>query len=176
MFFALLEDISPILTIVEKTTDLKYYRSGLADNNDVINYMTMFDIPNIGFTTSGDWNRIDSYLILKKTTPLIIRDVPQRRGGVKFAVDQLLNPKSIEFKLGGIYKDLSNVIVASRVATASEDQDSLELFKLFSLKIKKEFKKFGAFYVGKNAEEKLKLGWRLVTNEKLPKEHDLTFP
>jgi hypothetical protein len=49
----------------------------------------------------------------------------------------------------------------------------LELFKLLSTKIKKEFKKIGTFYVGKAAEEKLKLGWRLVTNEKSPREYDL---
>jgi hypothetical protein len=49
------------------------------------------------------------------------------------------------------------------------------LYKLFSNKIKKKFKKIGTFYVGKIAEEKLKEGWRLVTNEKSPREYDLTF-
>ena len=83
------------------------------------------------------------------------------------------NPQSIEIKIGGIYKE--NVIVAGRVATISEDSDSIELFKLLSTKLKKEFKKIGAFYVGKSAEQKLKEGWRLVTNEKLSKEYDLAL-
>lgn len=31
----------------------------------------------------------------------------------------------------------------------------------------------GSFYVGRSVEEKLKGGWRLVTNDKSPKEYDL---
>ena len=46
---------------------------------------------------------------------------------------------------------------------------------ILSTKIKKEFKRIGAFYVGKEAEEKLKTGWRLVTNENSPKEYDLAL-
>jgi hypothetical protein len=94
---------------------------------------------------------------------------------MKFTVDQLNNPKSIELKIGGIYKDKNNVIVAGRIATVSADEVSNELFKLFSLKMKKEFKRIGTFYVGRKAEEKLSLGWRLVTNEKSPKEYDLAL-
>jgi hypothetical protein len=86
-----------------------------------------------------------------------------------------MNQKSVTLKLGGIYKDAENVIVAGRVATVSEDSDSNELYKLFTTKLKKEFKKIGTFYVGRKAEEKLKMGWRLVTNEKSPKEYDLAL-
>jgi hypothetical protein len=138
-------------------------------------YDSLFNVPNVGFTLSGDWNRIDNFLVMKKETLLNIETVPQRVGGVKFAVDQLMNQKSVTLKLGGIYKDAENVIVAGRVATVSEDSDSNELYKLFTTKLKKEFKKIGTFYVGRKAEEKLKMGWRLVTNEKSPKEYDLAL-
>ncbi len=175
IFFSLLEDIENIIQDLESTIDIQYYKTGLLDKTNIPVYNSLFDVPNIGYALSGDWNKIDIYLIVKKTTSLNIEAVPQRAGGIKFAVDQGNNPKSIELKLGGIYKEKENVIVAGRVATISEDSDSLELFKLLSIKIKKEFKKIGAFYVGKSAGQKLKDGWRLVTNEKLRREYDLAL-
>lgn len=175
MFFTLLKDIEDIIRDFESKIEVQYYRTGLLDSKNIPKYYSLFESPNVGYTLSGDWNRIDSYLISKKSTSLHIREVPQRLGEMKFAVDQMKNPKSIEIKLGGIFQEKENVIVAGRVATISEDYDSMELFKLLSTKIKKEFKKIGTFYVGKSAEQKLKEGWRLVTNEKLPREYDLTL-
>ncbi len=175
MFFVVLEDVEQILRDIETTIGIRYYKAGLLDTASVPTYNSIFDTPNLGFALSGDWNRIDNYIILKEGTPLNSREVPQRTGDKKFAVDQMNNPKSIELKLGGIYQEKENVIVAGRVATISEDSNSNELYKLFSTKIKKTFKKIGAFYVGQIAEEKLKEGWRLVTNEKSPKEYDLAL-
>ena len=175
MYFAVLEDIEQIVREIELSIDIRYYKAGLLDSESIPTLNSLFEDPNVGFVLSGDWNRIDRYIILKKSTTLNIREVPQIAGGIKFAVDQMNNPKSIEFKLGGIYQEKENVIVAGRVATVSEDSDSNELYKIFSSKIKKKFKKIGAFYVGKIAEEKLKDGWRLVTNEKSPREYDLVL-
>jgi hypothetical protein len=175
MFFLILEDIELSIKSIETEVDIRYYKTGLMDDRTVPSYISIFNAPDIGYTLHGDWNRIDDYLVMQKETSLNIRKIPQKTGETKFAVDQLLNPKSIELKLGGILKEKDNVIVAGRVATVSEDEVSNKLFKLFSFKIKNEFKKIGSFYIGKKAEEKLKLGWRLVTNEKLPREYDLAL-
>lgn len=169
MFFAVLDDIMPLLQNIEGTVDRNYYEMGLFDNKDIIHYNSIFDTPNIAFTLSGDRNRIDRYLVMKKGTILSIREVPQKNGGIKYAVDQSINSKSIEIRLGDMYRDAENVIVACRVATISNDDDSNELYKLFSSKIKKDFKRIGAFYVGEKAEEILRSGWRLVTNVQSPK-------
>lgn len=176
MFFALLEDIENVLSGIETSIDILYYKTGLFDSKNIFTYKSLFDAPSIGIVFSGDWNKIDSYLAIKTTTQLVIRDVPQRKGEMMFAVDQLKNPKSIEVKVGGIFQGMENVIVAGRIATVSDDIDSNELYQLFTAKIKRSFKKIGTFYVGRNVEEKLKEGWRLVTNEKSPKEYDLAFP
>lgn len=173
MFFSTIEDIEMVIRDIESTIEVQYYKTGLLESEIGPNYDSAFDIPDIGFSASGDWNRIDSYLVVKKSTILKIREVPQRSGEVKYAVDQMINPGSIELKLGGVYLEKENVIVAGRIATISEDSDSSELYKLFTSKIKKMFKKIGAFYVGESAGKKLKLGWRLVTNEKSPREYDL---
>ncbi len=175
MFFTQLEDIENIIRDFESMIEIQYYKTGLLDSKNIPTYDSVFNLPNVGFTLSGDWNRIDNYLITKKTISLNVREVPQKTGETKFAVDQMNNPKSIEVKLGGIYIEKENVLVAGRISTISEDSDSNELYKLFTSKLKKEFKKIGTFYVGRKAEEKLKMGWRLVTNEKLPKEYDLAL-
>lgn len=177
MFFAVLEDIEPVIKDIESSIDIRYYNAGLQlfDSESIPAYDSILDIPNIGITFSGDWNRIDNYLVIKKKEQLIVRKIPQRTGEIKFSVDQMNNLKSIELKLGGIYQEKENVIVAGRIATISEDEESKELYNLFSTKIRKEFKIIGAFYVGKKAKEKLMLGWRLVTNEKSPREYDLVY-
>jgi hypothetical protein len=173
VFFAILSDMEPILKKVESSLSVQYFKTGLLDSRDIPHYQSIFDAPDLGFTLSGDWNRTDSYLVLPKTISLNIRDVPQRAGGVKYAVDQSVNGKSVELKVGGIYKDKEHILVAGLIGTISEDDFSVDTFKLFSSLIRKEFKKIGSFYVGKSAEEKLRSGWRLVTNDKSPKEYDL---
>lgn len=173
MIFTLLEDIDKIIRDFESVINVQYFKTGLFDSYRTPVYNSAFEMPNIGYALSGDWNRVDNYLITKKSRVIKVRKVPQRFGEAKFAVDQMINPKTIEIKLGGIYKE--NTIVAGRVATISEDLESLELYKLMYSKIKKDFKKIGAFYVGKTAEEKLREGWRLVTNEKSAREYDFSF-
>jgi hypothetical protein len=171
MFFTVLDDIEHILQNIESCIEVRYFKTGLHDSNQFCNALTK--IPNQGAAISGDWNRVDCYLVMKAGQKLNIREVPQRTGETKYTVDQMANPKSIELKLGGIYRD--NIIVAGRIATISEDNDSSELYKLFTSKIKREFRKIGSFYVGRSAEEKLRLGWRLVTNDKSPVEYDLSW-
>ncbi len=175
MFFAAFEDFEEILRDFEASIDICYYKAGLLDTELIPVYDSLFEAPHVGIAVSGDWNRLDTYLILRKSIPLEVRVIPQKSGGTKFAVDQMRNATSIELKLGGILEGRKGVIVAGRVATISDDKYSLEMYGLLSRNLKKVFKRIGAFYVGRIAEEKLKEGWRLVTNEKLPKEHDLSF-
>jgi len=172
----LFEDMEDIMKDIEQKVGINYFKSGLFDSYEEIDlYNSIFDTPHPGYVDFGDWNKIDIYTINPKDIEFNLREVPQFKGGIKIAVGPYLNPKSIELKIGGIFTKKENVIVAGRVATASDDNDSIELYKLISSRIKKKFKRFGMFYVGEKAEEKLRLGWRLVTNEKLATGFDLTL-
>jgi hypothetical protein len=173
MFFSVFTDIEPIIKSIESTHQIHYFETGLFDNKEVNNYNSLFEISNLGFTKYGDWNYDKSFLLLPKQLSLKVREVPQRKGGVKYAVDQLINPASIILQIGGIYSEKDNVLVAGKVGTVSEDVFSLEMYKAFHSKIKKEFSKIQEFYVGKGAQERLKLGWRLVLDEGRKKEYDL---
>jgi len=175
MFFGVFEDFEVVLRDFEASIDICYYKAGLLDTELIPAYDSLFDAPHVGVALAGDWNRLDTYLILRKSVPLDVRVIPQRSGGTKFAVDQMNNAASIELKLGGILEGKEGVIVAGRVATISEDRYSLEMYNLLSKNLKKAFHRIGAFYVGKIAEQKLNEGWRLVTNEKLSREFDLSY-
>ena len=146
---------------------------GLFDDSPTAKLNSIFDDPKIGTTKFWDWNHIDRYLVIPKTAELNVGNVVQRKGGTKYLVDQLLNPESIELKLGGIYDDVEGVLVAGRIGTVSNHSFSLDLYGFIQKNIRKEFKRIGTFYVGADAEKKLDIGWRLVTMINSPKEYDL---
>lgn len=175
MFFAILEDISPILKSIEESNNYQYYKMGIFPKNEIIKYYSIFDVPNLGVTYSGDWNRIDSYLMLPIEKEINLREIELRTGEIKYAIDQMINISSMEVKIGGVFTDKENVIVAGRISIISDNDFSNSIYKLFSNKIKKEFKKAGTFYIGKGAEANLSLGWRLVTMEKMSTDFDLSL-
>ena len=124
-----------------------------------------------GNSRTGDWNKDLRLIVLQEKSSISIREVVQKNGVVKFAIDTLENKNSVFIQFGGIYQE--GILVAGSCGTVFYTEFSLSFFNNFSKELKKKFKKVGSFYVGKEAEEKLKQGWRLVTNEKSPKEFDL---
>jgi len=175
MFFAEKSDIEPVLKNIEKLYEIQYFEMGLFDEQKTIRYNSIFEIKDLGFSASGDWNYDRRLLIVPSNISLNIREVPQRKGGAKYAVDPTRNPVSICLQLGGILKGKENVLVAGKVGIVADDVFSLGIYKSYHSAIKKEFKKIEEFYVGQEAEEKLRLGWRLVLDEGRRKEYDLVI-
>jgi hypothetical protein len=106
--------------------------------------------------------------------PINVRSVPQRTGGVRYAIDQMENPDSITFSHGGFYSP--DVLISGRVATISVTPTGKKLQSAFSNAIAKEFTRVNAFYVGPDAYERLRQGCRLTFNVDAPSEHDLERP
>lgn len=177
MFHATKGDIIPILSHVENTFDIMYVKMGMFDEKKVIYYNTYSDIEELGYTESSFYlSSPNSFMILVKNMEVIIRDIPQRKGGILYAVDQKENPKSIELTLGGIYKGEKNTLVMSRTANTSDDVLSKSIYKELTKNIKKDFKKYDSMeWVGPEAEEKLKEGWRLVQDAKRSADYDLKY-
>ena len=174
--FATKTDLIEVLKEVESIYNIKYVEMGLFDSSQVREHERLSLIPSIGFTKFGAWISLEHrYMVVQKNEKIIVRTVPQRKVGAKYAVDPMQNPESVELSTGGIFLEKENILVGGRIATASDDSFSTEIYKALSSKIRKHFKKIGTVYIGKEAEEKLQDGWRLVTNEKSPKEYDLAF-
>jgi len=164
------EDIRPIVELIERDFDLNYFVARSPDSEAIPKLDSLLDTK--GVVNYGDWNLNNDYLIIEKGKPLNIRSVEQRKGGVRYFVDQKENPDSIIFKPSGIFKE--KILVGGFVGTISDTEFSLKLYKAFSMLIKKNFKKrIGNFYVGEKALMNLHQGWRLVTDDKSPIEYDL---
>ncbi|PWN64151.1 hypothetical protein [Chryseobacterium viscerum] len=177
MFHATKGDIIPILSHLENTFDIRYAKIGMFGEKKVIYYNTYSDIEELGYTESSFYlSSPNSYMIIEKNMEVIIRDIPQRKGGILYAVDQKENPKSIELTLGGIYTEGENTLVMSRAACISEFTFSKSIYKELTKNIKKAFKKYDFMeWVGPEAEQKLKEGWRLVQDAKRSTDYDLKY-
>lgn len=171
LFFATSIDLIEIIKSMEATTDIIFYEMGLFNEPSITCYKTVSEIPNFGICVEGDWNKDRRFLVMPATMPLKIREIPQRKGGIKYAVDALENQVSICFQFGGIFQD--NALIPGSCDATFLTDFSEHIFKFFSLKVKRDFKKIEGYYVGKDGLEKLQLGWRLVTNVKLSKDFDL---
>jgi hypothetical protein len=170
-FFADADDLKPVVKEFEANNSVTYAQTGLQDDKNPVTHESLLALPDLGSVSHGDWNHTKSFLVMQKGDTVKVREVPQRAGGTKYAIDQMLNANSIVFKPSGIFKD--QILVAGSAGTVSQDAFSVKSFTAISKLIKKSFKKIGTFYVGPNAKQKLSAGWRLVTLDKSPKEYDL---
>lgn len=168
-FYCLKEEFKIIFKYLETTFKVKYAKAGLLDEKSYCftSLSENFDYEVI----SSDWNSLDKYLILRDEDDLINREVLQRKGGIKFAVDQLENNNSLVLFLGGLYKE--EAIIASKIVSISKDLFPKEFMKELSKYLKKEFVNVNGFYVSKSALDFYRKGVRLTTDAKSSNLYDL---
>lgn len=170
-FFSSKSDLSDLLNGILQSNHFQFVQTGLFDvsTHEKISISTIInETENLKY---GDMNFTPNYLVMKEGYEIKIRTVGQRNGGMKYAVDQLENPKSISFRPSGIFSN--QCIVSGQIGTATNDEESIMIYKIFNKEIHKQFFKIKSFYVGKNASTLLSEGWRLTTNVKSPQEYDL---
>jgi len=92
------------------------------------------------------------------TTP----ENPALKPGMACVLSQKLNPDSVVFSPGGVYKD-QPAIIAGHVGTISQSNDALALYKGFVRAVAKSFEKIGSYYVGPEAAKLMAQGCRMVT-------------
>ena len=100
-----------------------------------------------------------------------VRPVPQTVGGIRYAVDQLVNPYSITFNHGGFFSP--TILLYGRVDTVSDEETAIRLYRAFANAIGKSFKRVRAFWVGPDAYEHFRHGCRLTIGANSPTEYDL---
>ena len=127
---------------------------------------------DLSIAVFGDQNREKTYLLIAAEAQPKVRKVEQRRGGVKYFLDQLSHPASVVLRPGGVFGG-SECIIAGQVGTTSDDKWSVDLFRILFSEFKNQFVKIKSFYVGKIAVRNSEDGARLTTNIKAPLEYDL---
>ena len=154
--FATRADCEPFLQIIETTTALNYMRCGLFVKEELILYNTYLSIDDFGTTFQGAAVGENRYLIAPSDTQIQVRAVPQRKGGVLYAIDQWDNPTSIILQPGGRYRD--KYVISGQLGTISDDPVSVNLYRSFLREIRKRFTYIGSYWVGPEALQLCKEG------------------
>jgi hypothetical protein len=170
-FFAADGDLKEVAAAIEARQRLQYVVAGLFDTPELSIAGSVKAIESFGIAQTGDQAQERSYLVVPANRQINVREVPQRRGGVKYAIDQVQNPATVVMRPGGRFGDVA--VIAGQIGTAADDVSALELFKLFEREIKRRFSRVKSHYVGPSAKALMESGARLTMSVRSPAEYDL---
>jgi hypothetical protein len=168
MFFATQPDLVGLLTEIEAAEPLQFIEHTFDETPEPRRHESLKDNPRLGHATGDQTVNSIRYIVAARNTIIQPRLVPQRKGGIRYAWDQQINPHTVAFSPGGVYED--GVLIAGEVTTIGTND---ALYALFAENLKKHFAKEGLYYVGKEALGLWKSGWRLTHGVKSPREYDM---
>jgi hypothetical protein len=169
-FYALKEDLVPVLEVLESASPVKYVRAGKV-RGEVEVYTHCRDIPGLGLSSSESAVSSDRYLIVPRTAKVNIRKVPQSSGGSNFLIDQLINPDSAILTAGGLWGP--DILLYGRLSTVSDTKIAQGFMRIFNRALRQKFQKVRAYWVGDGAMQMLKNGNRLTIAAQTPRDFDL---
>jgi hypothetical protein len=171
-FFAAGNDLLPVFETVEEKHGLSYTLCGLFPSREFTHLSAGREIPSLrSLAPQPSAIACPQYLVTPAGAPVAIREVPQKAGGVLYGIDQLVNPESIVVQPGGLYPP--DVLLHGRIGTVSSARFAAQLQKAFAYAIAKFFERVRAFYVGPEARQLWRRGYRLTPSAQLPREYDL---
>ena len=170
-FFAVQEDLTLVFRAAERQLSLKYVETGLFDDPQRMVLTSFLELPNLGLAQTGNSNSEPTFLVLLSDAKVQVRTVPQRRGAMKYGVDQLENPGTVVIRPGGRFGD--SALIAGMLGTVHTDSDALAILQAFCKPVEQLFTKTRSYFVGPGAGELFELGVRLTKNVKNSKEFDL---
>ena len=173
-FFASPDDLLSVFERVESRHSVSFVLTGMFETSEFALFHAGAALPTLRLPASRQSIQCPTYLVVLRSTPVNVRSVPQRTGGVRYAIDQLENPDSTTLTHGGIHSP--EVLISGRVATVSATPTGKKLQSAFSNAIENQFTRVNAFYVGPEAYELLQNGCRLTFNVDAPPEYDLDRP
>ncbi len=171
-FFATADDLRSVLRSVEASHRLQYVQCGLFEERDQPIFHGFSSLPALGVAKAGDSNLEPTFLVFPDGAKLEVRAVPQRRGGIKYAVDQMVNPGTVVIRPGGKYLD--SALIAGMVGTVHHDKQAETLIRAFSASLKRDFTTVKSYVVGSEARKMLASGVRLTKSLHASREFDLS--
>jgi hypothetical protein len=189
-FYATRNDLLTVANRVESEHPIKYVRFGHTTTLPPDSFARIVTIPGLGIASHPSAVGCCKYLVCNVDTVIKPRELKTLTeadvaesiiankeslkpliGVNRYAIDQLMNPDTISFAAGGIWKD--EILLHGGIGTASQTEVSLSHFKRFQAALRKSFTKVRAFYVGPEALDLLKSGMRLTISAQSPREFDL---
>lgn len=169
--FATRKDLLDLLADVESARAIHYAEAGLLYGPEPAVYRSASEIPDLGMTRVPDTNLGPRFLLADAAVPFAARPVPQRRGGMRYAMDQQKNPDSVALVPGGQFDD--HTILAGSIGTCTESSASAALLEVIAGAIRRKWAGLRSNAVGPEATRLLDAGGRLTANLRSPREYDL---
>jgi hypothetical protein len=171
-FYATKDDLLPVIEAFEAKEPVKYVLTGLHRGAELTVYSRGRDIGTLGLPAPHA-NAISgyNYLVALSTEIIQVQTCPQNSGGVRYAVDQGVNPRTITLLHGAFFAP--DVLLYGRVGTVSDEPVAIRLYRAFSGALTKRFHRIQEFWVGPNAAKLLVSGCRLTIGANSPREFDL---
>ncbi len=169
--FATRKDLTDVLVDVESAKSVHYVEAGMFDTPEPAQYGSCLEIPGLGAIRVAEANLAPIFLVADATLLFAIRPVPQRKGGIRYAMDQRMNPDSVALYPGGQFDD--RTIVAGSIGTCTESAASAGLLATIAAAIWRKWSEIKSYVVGPEAAAILDAGGRLTANVRSPREYDL---
>lgn len=113
------------------------------------------------------------YILMDAGLELVVRQVPQKDGTVKYAVDPMRNQSAVVLHHCGRTDDR---LTPGSIDVAADDDRAQRLYAMFAKAIRRRFERIHSFYVGPEASRLFTGGLRLVLGGHATTEHDLQRP
>lgn len=150
---------------------LAFTKGGMFNDPIVLTFRELDAVPNLGTALSGNQLSEPSYLIHPNDYNLTLRDVPQRNGGTRYAIDQRTNPECVGACFGGQFGD--HFVISGQIGHATEHPVSKQLHRVLLTQLKHKFTRIQSYWVGPRAAQMLEEGARLTINHQAAREYDL---
>ena len=159
-FFATKDDMVPGLEVLEEAQNFKYIVPGLFDSPEVVEYISYKDLPGFGVSEKGNVEQMPRYLLVPIDAEVTAKEIPQRRGGVKYKVDSKV---CLYFKPSGIYQ---NEFLIPGEFSPGEGDFSSAMYKAFRKEFIRNYEKVKVYSVGPVAYQRLLAGTPLTPSHK----------
>lgn len=164
--FATSSDIEGIVKAVEAEFAVSFAVMGLFES-DAVRRFDSWDALARGLTVAS----VSGILIVERSAAILTREVPQRKGGPRFSIDQLNNSQSVVLRPGRMVSE--SILEAGQIGTVSRDPSSINLFSALRRVVNRQFVKVKSYWVGPEALRLLDAGARLATKAHASPEYDL---
>jgi hypothetical protein len=170
-FYALRDDLLPVLQEVEAHRPLEYvrmehYRVG----TPLDRYERADDLPRMSEADCDDSISCSSYLIIDRGCEVVRRRIDRNDGSTVEAIDQGMNPETLTLTAGGRRGD---ALLAGRIATAYDSVALRALMNACKKAFTARFTKIDRYRVGSRAAAFLDAGGRLTASLQSPAEYNL---
>jgi hypothetical protein len=163
-FFATAQDMAPGLEVLERHWSIKYVLCGLFPTPELHEYRSFRELPGFGISESGEEVGMPTYLIVSGEQAVTIRNVPQRRGGELYKVDNRVNPYLLGFAPAGEYR--SSFLIPGTFAPGE-----LAFYEWFRKIFSGRWAAIDGYRVGPEAARRLDAGGALTSHWGAPADY-----